>query len=81
MRAEHKVSATVWNWAENPTSTAISLLVENLQTPQDTKSLRMMANLAETNIQCADNLRVAGQTPDELDTPCAMCNAQARAAI
>ena len=29
MRAEHKVSATVWNWAENPTRTAISHLVES----------------------------------------------------
>ena len=81
LRTTHKVAKTVWNWAENPTSTAISALVENLQTPQDSRSLRVMANAAEVNIQCRDHLRVAGQTPDELATPCEMCNAQARAAI
>ena len=69
LRSVHKVAKTVWNWAENPTSTAISALVENLQTPQDSRSLRAMANAAEVSIQCRDHLRVAGQTLDELATP------------
>jgi hypothetical protein len=81
LRSAHKVAQTVWNWAENPTTTAISALVENLQFPQDSKSLRAMANTAEVNIQCAVHVRAAGQPPDELATPCEMCNTQARVAI
>ena len=81
LRVGHKMSRHVLTEADNPSETRIAVLVEGLQTPKDSASLRKLANCAEQHIQCADHSRVAGYIPDHEVKPCEMCNVQATAAI
>ena len=81
MRVRHKVAKSVWKLADSPTDTAVACLVEGLQTPKDSASLRRMATAAELSIQCFDHTQMVGYIPDNAEKPCEMCNAHATSAI
>ena len=81
MPARHKVARSVWESADKPTGTAMALLVEGLQTPKDTASLRKMATIAKQNIQCSEHTQIVGYIPDNANAPCEMCNIHVMSAI
>ena len=81
IRSGGRISDTVWKRADNPSTTQIAALVEELETFSDSESFRRMANAAERHIQCEDHSRVEGFIPDHQEKPCAMCNLQATSAI